>query len=63
MESTLARYDFYPAILTGKTCSADDDHLGQKDRMLKLHTLINFVGMGHFVLIPMTVLNNNGIPS
>jgi hypothetical protein len=37
VESTLARNDFYPAILTGKTCSADDDHLGQKDRMLKLH--------------------------
>ena len=55
MESTLARYDFYRAILTGKTCSADDDHLGQNDRELKLHTLINFVGM--------TVFNNNGVPS
>ena len=41
---------FCGAILTGKTWSADKDHLGQNDRQLKLYTLINFVGPSHIVL-------------
>ena len=42
---------FCGAILTGKTWSANKDHLGQNDRQLKLYTLINFVGPSHLVLM------------
>ena len=51
---------FYGAILTGKTCLADHNHFGQNDHQLKLHTLINFSGTKHLVLIPIAVFNNNG---
>ena len=48
-------------ILTGKTTwSADNDHLDQNDRKLKLNTLVNFVGTRHLVLMPIRVFNYNG---
>ena len=47
-------------ILTGKTWSADVDHLGQNDRKLKLNTLVNFVGTWQLGLMPIKVFNYNG---
>ena len=47
-------------ILTGKTWSADVDHLGQNDRKLNLNTLVNFVGTRHLGLMSITVFNCNG---
>ena len=40
--------------LTGKTWSADHDHLGQndRDRPLKLNMMLNLVGTMHLVLRP-----------
>ena len=35
--------------------SADDNHEGQNNRQLKLHTLINFVWRRYLVLIPITI--------
>ncbi len=55
----LMRLGIYGGILTGKTWLADANYLGQNDHLLKLHTLINFVGTRHLVLIPITVFNNN----
>ena len=46
-------------MLTGKTWSADDNHLDQNDRLLNLNMLINFVGERHLVLIPITVFDSN----
>ncbi len=51
---------FYGAILTGKTWSADKDHLGQNDCQLTLHTLMHFVEASNLVLSPIIVFNNSG---
>ena len=48
------------AISTGKTWSADVDHLGQNDCKLKLNSLVNFVGTRHLGLMSIKVFNYNG---
>jgi hypothetical protein len=54
------RKQFYGAILTGKTWSANDNPTGQNDRQLTLHTLMHFVGASNLVLSPIIVFNNSG---
>ena len=51
---TVLSGEFFPSHvfcgtnLTGKTWSADKDHLGQNDRQLTLYTLVNVVGPSDF---------------
>ncbi len=48
----------YGTSLTGKTWSADHDHLGQNDGSLELNIMLNLVGTRHLVLRPIA---NGGI--